>query len=335
MSQPGTLVLEPILKNKVWGGDRLARWGKAVAPGDRVGESWEVADLASTAPGGGGGEAARSRIVRGPGAGATLHEAIGELGDRLIDPALLTDSGDFPLLVKYLDAREHLSVQVHPSPAYARSHRDAHLKTECWFVLDAARGSVIYKGLAPGVGPDELRGAIEGGTVPRVLASVPARVGDCHLLPSGTVHALGAGVLVAEVQTPSDTTFRVYDWAREYGRAGRQLHVDQALASAIYDAPPGATSLGERERHARLVQTPYFTLDAVRSDPAGVELESGDSRSPTVVMACGGGIEVAGGPACGGLARGETAVVPACVRALSIVSDGPAVSLVARVVGGG
>ena len=144
----------------------------------------------------------------------------------------LTPAGGFPLLVKYLDAREHLSVQVHPSPDYAKSHEGAHLKTESWLILDADEGAMLYKGLKPGTSGADLQRAIESGTVPDLLIAEPAVVGQCHTLPSGTVHALGAGVLVAEVQTPSDTTFRVYDWAKEYGRDGRELHIDQALECA-------------------------------------------------------------------------------------------------------
>ncbi len=208
-AEPYVLTFEPILKEKVWGGRRLGGLGKALPAGAMVGESWEVADLASTSEGGGGGGAARSVIREGALAGRTLHDAM-----RLWSPWLMADGG-FPLLVKFLDAREHLSVQVHPSPEYARAHPDAHLKTECWYVMEAVPGSVIYKGVKPGVTRERFEAALRAGRgegVVELLDAVPAIVGECHNLPSGTVHALGAGVLVAEVQTPSDTTFRVYYW---------------------------------------------------------------------------------------------------------------------------
>jgi mannose-6-phosphate isomerase len=220
------LLLEPILKEKVWGGRRLARYHKPLPDtGAPVGESWELADLPSTSPEGGGGDAAASTIAHGHLRGATLRDAADRLGPDLLGRIQLTQQGGFPLLVKYLDAADNLSVQVHPSPAYAAAHPDAHLKTETWIVLDAEPGATIYHGFAPGTSRDDLRAAIDAGTVDQIMHAVPARVGDVHHLPSGTVHALGAGVLVAEVQSPSDTTFRLFDW----GRTGRTLHIQQAL----------------------------------------------------------------------------------------------------------
>lgn len=222
---PQPLLLEPILKAKVWGGRRLAKYHKPLPDDQLIGESWELADLANTAAEGGGGGAACSRIASGEARGIDLRAAVKAMGANLLGHAPLTDDGGFPLLVKYLDAQQNLSVQVHPSPAYAAANSDCHLKTETWVVLDTEPDSQIYSGLCDGVTQDRLLAGIEAGSLDSVMRSVPARVGDVHHLPSGTVHALGAGVLVAEVQSPSDTTFRLFDWGRE----GRQLHLEQAL----------------------------------------------------------------------------------------------------------
>ena len=177
-----------------------------------------------------------------------------------------TGGGDFPLLVKFLDARANLSVQVHPSAAYAQAHPDAHLKSEAWYVIDADADAAIYKGVKPGVTRDQLRDAIASGGVEDLLIRVPVKAGDCHYLPSGTCHALGGGILVAEVQTPSDTTFRVYDW----GRPDRQLHVEQALA-CIQLGPPEVTEHEKRSHVAgmfttvtRLVTCEHFRIERVR-----------------------------------------------------------------------
>jgi mannose-6-phosphate isomerase len=270
------LTFEPIYKQKVWGGRTLEKLGRKL-PGDAktpIGESWEIADLASTSPSGGGGGEERSIVSNGPLAGRTLHEAMKLWGPRLMGD-LATKSGDpedaadFPLLVKYLDARENLSVQVHPSPAYAAGHPDAHLKSEAWYIVDAAPDAVIYKGMREGVTRDQLAEAIERNTVEAVeplLARVPVKAGDCHYLPSGTCHALGAGVLVAEVQTPSDTTFRVFDW----GRSGRELHVPQAMACS--DFGPAKSQAFEKRSHiagmfttvSRLVTCEFFRIEKVR-----------------------------------------------------------------------
>lgn len=254
--KPYPLLLAPILKEKVWGGDRLARLNKPVAPGARIGESWELADLAATSADGGGGGEARSLIAGGEMRGLTIAEAIRALGVNLMGTLRLSPRGGFPLLLKYLDARENLSVQTHPSPQYAAEHPGAHLKTESWYVVDAEPGAVIYKGLKPGVTREAFEAHIRDEKVADDLVAFPARPGDFHHLPSGTVHALGAGVVIAETQTPSDTTFRVFDW----GRQGRALHIAESLACIDFDsevAPPinagGAAS-------ATLVETPFYSI---------------------------------------------------------------------------
>ena len=307
MIDPYVLTFAPILKAKVWGGRRLAQLGKALPPGIEIGESWEIADLASTSAGGGGGDAARSIVSAGPLAGKTLHEAMALWGEALLGDARPSESGGFPLLVKFLDAREHLSVQVHPSPDYARAHPEAHLKTECWYVVEAEPGSVIYKGVKPGVTRGDFERAIrcgQGEGVVALLDAVPAVVGECHNLPSGTVHALGAGVLVAEVQTPSDTTFRVYDWAAEYGRVGRELHVEQALACIDF-SPASAGVSGETGGAGPLVATPFYTVYKICR---GTLAEAGVCR---IVMALEGDAEVG---SCR-LRPGGVALIPACLDA--------------------
>ncbi len=226
------LSFEPIYKEKVWGGRSFQTLGRDL-PGDEsmgIGESWEIADLATTSVSGGGGNAEYSAVANGPLEGQSIRQLMQRFGEALLGPGVTAaDDGGFPLLIKFLDAKENLSVQVHPSPDYAATHDDAYLKSEAWTIIDHEPGAVIYKGLAPGTTPEMLRAALETNTdeaVVPLLNAIPARKGDCHYLPSGTLHALGAGVLVAEVQTPSDTTYRVYDW----GRNDRQLHIEQAMA---------------------------------------------------------------------------------------------------------
>lgn len=268
------LLLHPIYKQKVWGGRWLEKLGRKL-PGDPatpIGESWELADLASTSPSGGGGSAERSVIANGPLAGHTLHEVLALRGPELLGRLAPAPDGGFPILVKYLDAQQNLSVQVHPSPEYALTHPDAHLKSEAWYILDAAPGAAIYKGIRPGVTPEQFRAAISAtgpaaaAAVEDLLIRVPVKTGDCHYLPSGTCHALGAGVLVAEVQTPSDTTFRVYDW----GRTGRELHIDPAMECITFGPPD--VRRHERRTHiagifttvTRLVLCDFFRIEKVR-----------------------------------------------------------------------
>jgi len=320
MTGPYPLVLEPILMPKVWGGRRLERFGKHLPPGQMIGESWELADLGATSASGGGGGAARSKISNGPLAGKTVHDAMEAWKSDLLGDAAPARDGGFPLLVKFLDARENLSVQVHPSPAYAAAHADAHLKTESWYILDAEPGSVIYKGIKPGVTRDEFARHITEGTVVSDLIAVPAVVGECHNLPSGTCHALGAGVLVAEVQTPSDTTFRVFDW----GRVGRELHVEQSLECIEFGPAPAATRLEHLSRFGELAKTEFFELSVFK--PGGRELKGLD----LLIARCGCVIALRGSVSFRphhqpvvDLPTGRTALVPVSILPTMKVRSSP------------
>ena len=358
MNQPYPIVLKPIIKPKVWGGRRLAQLGKHLPNTEPVGESWELADLASTSSSGGGGDSAHSEIVNGELAGQTIGDAIKIWGDDLLGGVKLSAEGGFPLLVKYLDAKEHLSVQVHPSPAYAQMHQGAHLKTESWFILEATPGPdgedpVIYKGFQEGVTKQDLAKAIIDGTVPSLMRKELAVPGQCHTLPSGTVHALGAGVLVAEIQTPSDTTFRVYDWAKEYGRAGRELHLEQAIECASFEQPEPAvcarammaddmSTMATMPAHVgatrvRVSSTEFYSIEVLSVCDSLVDIISEpDQDGPAVVMVVkamqvsivsrsGAFEEVA-------LELGQTVLVPAsAVNDAMIKAKGGAELVVARV----
>ena len=308
---PAPMVLSPILMPKVWGGRRLEAFGKLLPPAEMIGESWEACDLGATSASGGGGAEARSRIASGPHAGRTLHDVMHEMGDDFFGAVRPTPAGDFPLLVKFLDAREHLSVQVHPSPAYAKANPGAHLKTECWFILDASPGAggappVIYKGLRPGVTIDDLRVSASAQTTPDLLEAVEVRPGELHDLPSGTMHALGAGVLVAEVQTPSDTTFRVYDWAREYGREGRELHIEQSLACVDTGPAPVASRLPDQQQRGVLLANEFFTVEQLRLAPAEQVALDGLGTC-AIAMTLDGSGSIARQP----IAKGDTLAIPA------------------------
>ena len=222
---------EPIYKEKIWGGRTIERlFGRRLLPpGKKIGESWELADLKENA----------SVVANGPAAGKTLTELTAELGEKLLGRARPTSGGRFPLLLKFIDANEILSLQVHPdAQAAAKIGGDAAPKTECWYVVES-RGGYIYKAVKQGVTPEEFREAVAAGAVESLVNRYEAAAGDFHYLPAGTVHALGPGVVVAEVQTPSDTTYRLTDWGR-----GREIHVERSMQCIHFeppcDKPPGA-----------------------------------------------------------------------------------------------
>jgi mannose-6-phosphate isomerase len=213
-----------------------------------------------------------AEVSNGPLAGKTLHELVAQFGKDLHgDVPLVGSHGQFPILIKFLDAREDLSVQVHPPQEYADAHPGAHLKSEAWYVFQHDPNARILKGLMPGVTCEQFKQGIEAGNVETLIKSIPVRDGDCYYLPSGTVHALGAGILAAEVQTPSDTTFRVFDFNRLEKGQPRKLHIDESLDCIDFTGKIDELSRQTRSHVAgfhttvtRLVNSPYFKLEKVR-----------------------------------------------------------------------
>ncbi|MCE2530300.1 MAG: class I mannose-6-phosphate isomerase [Acidimicrobiia bacterium] len=310
------LALEPILVPKPWGGHRLEGLGKALPDGlpagTTYGESWEVADLPDDALS--ASTRGRTLVAGGPHRGKSLRQLIVESGSELLGSASPTPAGDFPLLVKLLDTAEHLSIQVHPDEEYAARRRGWFPKTESWYVLDAAPGASIFKGFRPGVTMEDVRAAAGTPRLSRLLQRIPVGRGDFHHLPAGTVHAT-----VAEVQTPSDTTFRLYDWTEEYRRPERPLHVEDALGVLAGEHQPALSMSPMDSNGSRLlVSTPHYWIREHR-------LAKGDSpalvRKPElrILMVTRGSASVGNENALpGGVSAGGTTLIPAA-RALSAV----------------
>ena len=226
---------QPILVERLWGGIALARYGKAIPPGKRIGESWEISDRAD----------AQSVVANGPAAGQTLRQLIQSLGYETIVGRVTSRgaaSGDaayrrFPLLIKLLDARERLSLQVHP-PAALAALLGGEPKTEMWYILEAAPDSVLIAGLRRGITRQQFEAAIRqgGAAFQECFHQFPVKIGEALFVPSGRLHAIGAGLVIAEIQQNSDTTYRVYDWDRVDDKGQpRALHVRESLASIDFD----------------------------------------------------------------------------------------------------
>ena len=225
MSELYPLTFKPIFKERIWGARNLERlYGKQLPATVPIGESWEISDRPGDV----------SVISNGPLAGKDLHWLVENLRTDLLGDAKL-EAGRFPLLIKLLDAQEKLSLQVHP-PASKATELRGDPKTEMWFIADALPGSELYVGLKRGVTRADFERRVGDGSVAECFHRVPVGVGDSMFLPSGRVHAIGAGLVIFEIQQNSDTTYRVFDWNR-VGLDGkpRELHVPQSLASIDFN----------------------------------------------------------------------------------------------------
>jgi mannose-6-phosphate isomerase len=304
------LKFKPRFVQKMWGGRKIQTvLGKSLPQGQLIGESWEIYDFP---PGTveGNKDWLSSEVANGSLAGRNLHQLVLEYGKELVGNVPLAGrDGQFPILIKFLDAREDLSVQVHPDEKYAAEHPDAHLKSEAWYIVQADPGARLLKGLRPGVTRESFQRAIADGTVESSIQSIRVKEGDCFYLPSGTVHALGAGILAAEVQTPSDTTFRVFDFNRIEPATGklRKLHVEEAMqcidfADHIESLPVGS----------RLVTSDYFNIERWQlSEFAAFDVEL-DQPVIWIFLEGNGWMSWAGDMM--SVTRGETVLWPASVE---------------------
>jgi mannose-6-phosphate isomerase len=288
----------PLYKSLPWGGRRMAELFGRSLPDGPVGESWELVELPE----------AHSQAA----AGGTHPE--GSLGDLWRAGALGGSArGPFPFMLKWIDAAQSLSVQVHPDEAACARMGKGNPKTEAWYMVDRLPGAALLMGHHPGLDGATLLAAAAGGSLPKWLHEVPANPGEIYMLRAGTLHAIGAGCLLLEVQQPSDTTYRVYDWGR-VGLDGtpRQLHLEEAVEATHFDrpGPPRLSRSG--------VDGPCFAL---RLLPTGSEVIDSvlrvfvADRGPARLQHSRGTLELARGqvvvaePADGAVVVGEGSVV--------------------------
>jgi mannose-6-phosphate isomerase len=301
------LVFTPYPRPQIWGERRLeSQLGKPLPPGT-FGEAWEISAHPHHV----------SRVAAGPLAGSRLDELWRQQGRELFGHRRTLPT-QFPLLIKFLDCHLHLSVQVHPDDALAASLRPGELgKTEAWVVLSAEPDARIYAGLRPGTTADDLRRHLELGTVAECLHSFVPQSGDCVFLPAGTVHGVGGGVLLAEVQQSSDATFRLFDWNR-LGPDGqpRALHIDESLQAINWNAGPTSparptplTGLPTGVSGEKLVECPYFALARFQAREP-LPLPAAHEMSIWMVLAGEARLTSASGYA-RDFRQGETVLVPA------------------------
>jgi len=292
------LKFKPIFKERIWGGQNLrTHFDKDIPPDKNIGESWELADLPED----------KSEIINGPLAGKTIDKAIEEFGQRITGKKEYTPP--FPLLIKILDAQDILSVQVHPDADTCRRTGKGNPKTECWYIIHAEPDAVIYKGFIPGTTKEQFAKAIADGTCDKLLRKVPVKPSQCHFLPSGTAHTIGPGLLIAEIQQPSDTTYRVFDWSRTDQKTGksRQLHIEDALEAIHFDSSRDKLSVNTV---GRLVDSDVFKVDkGHRAKDCQVLLSPGQMK--VLIILTGSGNITAADSESTDFKKGDTLLVPA------------------------
>ena len=257
-------VFQPIFKDRIWGGRELEQLYAKKIPAGQIGEAWEISDRPDDA----------SVIANGPLAGKNLRWLMENHAMEILGAAKPAAAGRFPLLCKILDAREKLSLQVHP-PASKAAELKGEPKTEMWFIADAAPDASLYVGLKRGVTRAEFEKKISDGSVADCFHRIPVKAGDTMFLPSGRVHAIGDGLVIFEIQQNSDTTYRVFDWNR-VGLDGkpRELHIAQSLASIdFYDFEPKLAPANYRQgpqfKFRQLVEDPLFNVQELVFENAG------------------------------------------------------------------
>lgn len=307
----GPLFFEPVFKETIWGGTRLqSLLAKPLPPGAAVGESWEITAYGNE----------QSVIANGPLATMTLEQAIQSASERVMGTS--SQGCDFPLLVKFIDANDKLSIQVHPNDIQAVTNGwDQRGKTECWYIADAKPGARIIVGLKEGVSLEDVKSGVRSNTLEQLLNFIDIQSGDVLFIPAGTVHAILDGTLVYEIQESSNCTLRLYDWGRVDGQGNpRQLHVEQSLAVLQTDyhqshkISPLLIGSAPGVSHALRVVCRYFAMEEFALQPqASLSLprRGGFSiasvmRGTVVVEADGQTVE---------LKTGTTTLIPAALGA--------------------
>ena len=297
------LTFKPILKKVIWGGSDICPF-KGISPvQEGIGESWELSHV----------DGDYSIVAEGELADKSLDELIKSYGKELLGEHVMERFGTrFPLLIKFIDARDNLSIQVHPSNEYALKNEHQYGKTEMWYVLDCEPGAFLYYGFDHEISKAEFEERIKNNTLTEVLNAVPVHRGDCFFIPSGTLHTICQGIVVAEVQQNSNVTYRVYD----YGRVGadgkpRALHIEKAL-DVTRRTPPQKHDFG-----SHLAQCEYFTVDAKKGAFDG----AADEKSFVSLLITDG----AGTLTCGGetvkVKKGESYFIPAGSGKYAVTGD--------------
>ena len=244
---------EPLLKQTLWGGDKIIPFKHLDSQMDHVGESWEISGVNGN----------ETIVAEGPDKGKSLNELTSTMKSQLVGKENYERFGnEFPLLIKFIDARQDLSIQVHPTDEIAHRQGKERGKTEMWYALESAPGAQLYNGLKQQITPEQYKEMVENDTITDALARYEVMEGDVFFIPAGRIHAIGAGCMVAEIQQTSDVTYRIYDFKRKDKNGNyRELHTKEAAESIDYNVLPDYRTVYQPTKNegVQVVSCPYFT----------------------------------------------------------------------------
>jgi len=302
----------PILKNTIWGGTKIAPFKNIHTQLRKIGESWEVSGV----PGN------ETVVSEGPYAGRKLNDLVAELKEQLVGRANYERFGnEFPLLIKFIDARDDLSIQVHPTDEIAHRQGRERGKTEMWYLMPSEPDATLLCGLRKQITPEEYKQMVSEKTIVDAIARYPVKEGDCFFLPAGRIHAIGSGCFLAEIQQTSDVTYRIYDFDRhdDLGRP-RELHTELAAESINYEVLPDYQThyTPQKDQGVQLVECPYFTTSVYDlTQPMTIDYSELDSFVILIGLSGAGIVTEADGSRFV-LRAGETVLLPATTTQLTV-----------------
>ena len=302
----------PILKNTIWGGTKIAPFKNIHTQLRKIGESWEVSGV----PGN------ETVVSEGPYAGRKLNDLVAELKEQLVGRANYERFGnEFPLLIKFIDARDDLSIQVHPTDEIAHRQGRERGKTEMWYLMPSEPDATLLCGLRKQITPEEYKQMVSEKTIVDAIARYPVKEGDCFFLPAGRIHAIGSGCFLAEIQQTSDVTYRIYDFDRhdDLGRP-RELHTELAAESINYEVLPDYQThyTPQKDQGVQLVECPYFTTSVYDlTEPMTIDYSELDSFVILIGLSGAGIVTEADGSRFV-LRAGETVLLPATTTQLTV-----------------
>jgi mannose-6-phosphate isomerase len=303
---------QPLLKQTLWGGDKIVTFKHLDSQLENVGESWEISGVKDN----------ETIVKEGPLKGKSLNEVVAELKDRLVGKENYQRFGDeFPLLIKFIDARQDLSIQVHPNDEIAHKQGKPRGKTEMWYLMESEPGAKLYCGLKKQITPDQYKEMVDNDTICDALAQYEVKEGDCFFLPAGRIHAIGPGCFLAEIQQTSDVTYRIYDYKRKDKNGNyRELHTKLAAESINYQVENDYRThyVGRLNKGVSLVQCPYFcTAVYDLNEPMTLDYSELDSFVILIGLKGEGRITDNEGNEVSIMA-GDTLLIPATTETLSV-----------------